>query len=115
MQGSTTEVELEALEPLQTYILGVQAMGRNRVTGDWNMIETFIGMLCDQFRFISKALSLVVDWHCRFPTCERNRMRFEDGVYDFCSRDHKVAFGKGLLTSVVIIVAGRSPAAGRIN
>lgn len=46
VNGYTTSVEFngnDALEPLQTYIFAVQAMGSNHVTGDWNMVEGFVG------------------------------------------------------------------------
>lgn len=46
VKGDTTRVEFsgkDALEPLQTYIFGVQALGSNRSTGDWNMVEGFVG------------------------------------------------------------------------
>ena len=40
------------------------------------------------------SLLYCTDWPCRLPMCEKNRLRLEDGVYDFCSRNHKVEFGK---------------------
>jgi hypothetical protein len=37
---------------------------------------------------------IIADWQCRLPDCEKNRLKLEDGVYDFCSREHKIEFGK---------------------
>ncbi len=35
------------------------------------------------------------DWPCKFPGCEKNRLKLEDGgIYGFCSREHKVEFGE---------------------
>ena len=40
------------------------------------------------------AFLTCADWPCRFPGCKKNRLRITDGVYNFCSREHKVVFGK---------------------
>lgn len=47
LDGETTEVTFsgrDGLEPLQDYLFAVWAVGSNHVSGEWSMVEGFLGM-----------------------------------------------------------------------
>lgn len=83
VKGITTQVDFnrgeqhDRLEPLREYIFAVHATSSTHIAGDMSMIEGSI------------------DWPCRFPGCKKNRLKITDGVYNFCSREHKVEFDEG--------------------
>lgn len=68
-QGTECTLRTEdGLEPLTNMQFQVRAALHGRF-GEWSSENVFI------------------DWHCRYPTCGKNRIRKYDGqIYDFCSR-----------------------------